>query len=143
MHGPAILPIDPATPLIEILRAAPPTEACGVWIGGRSAGAREPIARGGAPQGAGTLLVRSDLGALLRVVRSVVVCFEGRVVAVSSTVLALARMLEIVGDGPRLVADLSEQTPEEALADGRGAGRVAASRIRYAAVDVRPGRSLG
>lgn len=142
MHGPAILPLDPATPLIEILRAAPPAEACGVWVGG-SSGAREPMARSGAPAGAGTLLVRSDLGALLRVVRSVVVCFEGRVVAVSSTVLALARMLEIVGDGPRLVADLDEQSPEAVLAEVRGAGRVAASRVRYAAVDVRPGRPLG
>lgn len=143
MHGPAILPIDPATPLIEILRAAPPAESCGVWIGGTTAGAREPMARAGAPPGAGTLLVQSDLGALLRAVRSVVVCFEGRVVAVSSTVLSLARMLEIVGDGPRLVADLDAQSPEAVLAEVRGAGRVAASRVRYAAVDVRPGGPLG
>ena len=143
MHRPAILPLDPATPLIEILRAAPPAESCGVWIGGTGATAREPLARAGAPPGAGALLIRSDLGALLRAVRSVVVLFEGRVVAVSSTVLALARMLEIVGDGPRLVADLDEQSPEAVLADVRGGGRVAATRIRYAAVDGRPGRSLG
>jgi len=143
MHGPAILPLDPATPLIEILRAAPPAEACGVWIGGSGAEAREPMTRAGAPAGAGMLLVRADLGALLRVVRTVVVCFEGRIVAVSSTVLALARMLEIVGDGPRLVADLDRQSPEAVLAEARGAGRVAASRVRYAAVDVRPGGPLG
>ena len=143
MHRPAILPLDPATPLIEILRAAPPAESCGVWIGGTGATAREPLARAGAPPGAGALLIRSDLGALLRAVRSVVVLFEGRVVAVSSTVLALARMLEIVGDGPRLVADLDEQSPEAVVAEARAGGRVAASRICYPAVDVRPGGSLG
>jgi len=133
MRGPSILPLDPATPLIEILRAAPPAEACGVWLGGTGVGAQEPMARMGGPPGAGSLLVRADLGSLLRSVRSVVVCFEGRVVAVSSTVLALARMLEIVGDGPRLVADLAEQTPEAALAEVRGSRRVAATRVRYGA----------
>ena len=33
-----ILPLDPATPLIEVLRAAPPAEACGVWIDANGAG---------------------------------------------------------------------------------------------------------
>lgn len=144
MHGASIIPLDPATPLIEIVRAAPPAEPCGVWLGGATAGPREPMARLGSVPGAGILLVRSDLGALLRAVTSVIVCFEGRIVAVPSTVLSLARMLEIVGDGPRLVADLEERSPEEALAEARTGGRcVAASRVRYAGVDGRPGRSLG
>jgi HSP20 family molecular chaperone IbpA len=43
MAAPCILPIDPATPLSEIIRVAPPAEPCGVWIAGP--GAREPMAR--------------------------------------------------------------------------------------------------
>jgi hypothetical protein len=143
MPEPLILPLDPSTPLIEILRAAPPAEACGVWLGGTRAGSPAPIARTGGPAGAGTLLLRSDLGALLRAVATVVVAFEGRVVAVSSTVLALGRMLEIVADGPRLVR-MEGESPEQLLADACASGRrVAASRVRYAGVDVPAGRTLG
>jgi hypothetical protein len=142
MAAPCILPIDPATPLSEIIRVAPPAEPCGVWIAGP--GAREPMARLGAVPAGGSLLVRSDLGALLRSVRVVVVSFEGRLAAMPSTVLSLARMLEIVTDGPRLVVPLRERGPEEVLVETRAGGRrVAASRIRYAGVDVRPGRPLG
>ncbi len=143
MPGPVILPLDPATPLIEILRAAPPAEACGVWLGGTRAGSPTPMARLSGAQGSGTLLVRSDLGALLRAVATVVVSFEGRPVAVSSTVLALGRMLEIVADGPRLMR-IEGESPEALLADVRQSGRrVAASRVRYAGVDVPTGGTLG
>jgi hypothetical protein len=142
MPGPSILPLDPATPLIEILRVAPPAEPCGVWLGGHAA--REPLARLGAVPAGGSLLVRSDLGALLRCVKVVVVEFEGRLAAMPSTVLALARILEIVSDGPRLMESLGPRTPEAVLAETHAGGRrVAASRIRYAGVDVRPGRPLG
>ena len=142
MPGPSILPLDPATPLIEILRVAPPAEPCGVWLAGHAA--REPQARlGGVPAG-GSLLVRSDLGALLRCVKVVVVEFEGRLAAMPSTVLALARILEIVTDGPRLMESVGARTPEAVLAETRAGGRrVTASRIGYAGVDVRPGRPLG
>ena len=142
MAAPCILPVDPDTPLSEIISVAPPAEPCGVWIGG--AGAREPMARLGAIPAGGSLLVRSDLGALLRTVKVVVVSFEGRLAAMPSTVLSLARMLEIVTDGPRLVVSLAEGGPEGALADMHAGGRrVTASRVRYAGVDVRPGRPLG
>lgn len=142
MTAPCILPIDPATPLSEIIRVAPPDEPCGVWIAGP--GAREPMARLGAVPAGGSLLVRSDLGALLRSVKLVVVSFEGRLAAMPSTVLSLARMLEIVTDGPRLVVSLQERGPEAVLAETQAGGRrVRASRIRYAGVDVRPGRPLG
>src|SRR5512141_255416 len=142
MPGPSILPLDPATPLCDIIGVAPPAEACGVWIAGP--GAREPLARLGAVPAGGSLLVRSDLGALLRCVKVVVVSFEGRLAAMPSTVLALARILEIVSDGPRLVVSLGDQTPEAVLAETRAGGRrAAASRICYAGVDGRPGRPLG
>lgn len=142
MPGPSILPLDPATPLCEIIRVAPPAEPCGVWIAG--AGAREPLARLGAVPAGGSLLVRSDLGALLRAVKLVVVSFDGRLAAMPSTVLSLARMLDIVTDGPRLVVSLAERAPEGVLAELRAGGRrVAATRVGYAGVDVRPGRPLG
>ena len=142
MPGPSILPLDPATPLRDIIGVAPPAEPCGVWIAGP--GAREPLARLGAVPAGGSLLVRSDLGALLRSVKVVVVAFEGRLAAMPSTVLSLARMLDIVTDGPRLMVPLDERGPEAVLAEVRGRGRrVAASRVAYAGVDGRPGRPLG
>lgn len=142
MPGPSILPLDPGTPLIEVLRVAPPAEPCGVWLAGHAA--REPLGRLGGAPASGSLLVRSDLGSLLRCVKIVVVEFEGRLAAMPSTVLALARILEIVSDGPRLMESLETRTPEAVLAATRAGGRrVAASRIRYAGVDVRPGRPLG
>jgi len=142
MPGPSILPLDPATPLSEIIRVAPPAEPCGVWIAG--AGAREPLARLGAVPAGGSLLVRSDLGALLRAVKVVVVSFDGRLAAMPSTVLSLARMLDIVTDGPRLMVSLAEHRPEGVLAELRAGGRrVVATRVAYAGVDVRPGRPLG
>ena len=142
MPGPSILPLDPSTPLSEIIRVAPPAEPCGVWIAG--GGAREPLARLGAVPAGGSLLVRSDLGALLRSVKVVVVSFEGRLAAMPSTVLSLARMLDIVTDGPRLMVALDERAPEAVLAELRAGGRrVAATQVGYGGVDVRPGRPLG
>ncbi len=125
----AILPLDPAIPLIDVLRAAPPGEPCGVWI---TAGTPDPS--GGCVRwgGGGTLIVSSDLGALLRIVNAVLVRHGEEVMALSSTVLALTRMLEVMS-GPAPPARVAlHGSPEEILSAWAAEGRrVTGSRVRY------------
>ena len=132
MRPAAILPLDPSTPLIDVLRAVPSGEPCGIWVAWGPAAA-PPRAATLLPSSGGRLFVGADLGRLLRAAPLVMLRFEGAMMAVPSTVLALARMLEIQSGPCAEGVRLADRTPEAVLAEWRAGGRpVDGSRVRYA-----------
>ncbi|HET8633618.1 MAG TPA: hypothetical protein VFL88_05670 [Gemmatimonadales bacterium] len=122
-----LAPVRCDLPLVTALALAAPDRVCGVWL---DAGRHEtpfPV-RIASPCGWRTLLIGSDLGALLDVVELALVDGGEGPVLLDASVLRSARVLEVEGGPYRRCLALAGRSPEALLAAARPTSR---SRISY------------
>jgi hypothetical protein len=122
-----LAPLPRDLPLATALALAMPDRLCGVWL---DAGRHEtpfPV-RIFSPDGWHTLLIGSDLGALLELVELALVDAGAGPVLMATDALRAARALELHHGPDRCCIELDGLSPETLLASSRPASR---SRIRY------------
>ncbi|HET7601411.1 MAG TPA: hypothetical protein VFK36_00245 [Gemmatimonadales bacterium] len=122
-----LAPVPRDLPLVTALALAAPDRLCGVWLDAGRHDIPFPV-RISSPGGWRTLLIGSDLGALLDVVEQALVCAGAGPVLLDASVLRAARALEVHHGPESSCLELDGVSPETLLASSRPACH---SQIRY------------